>query len=101
MGGGGAFVLVDRNGTILSTAFEASVLEQLIRKALGLEHRRGHFILKCPLPCLVFNLCDSRQLLVSSMSIMKVTSDMVTFPSPSTSAQISQTSPPLNSASIK
>ena len=55
LGGGGALVLVDSDGTILSTAFEASGLEPLIRKALGLEHRRGHFILKCPLPCLVFN----------------------------------------------
>lgn len=36
-GGGGAFVLVDRDGTILSTAFEVSELEPLIRKALGLE----------------------------------------------------------------
>lgn len=36
-GGGGAFVLVDRDGTILSTEFEVSALEPLIRKALGLE----------------------------------------------------------------
>ena len=35
--GGGAMILVDRDGTILSTSTEASELEPLIRKALGLN----------------------------------------------------------------
>lgn len=34
---GGTMILVDRDGTILSTSTEASELEPLIRKALGLE----------------------------------------------------------------
>ena len=34
---GGAMILVDRDGTILSTATDAKELEPLIRKALGLE----------------------------------------------------------------
>ena len=36
-GGGGGMILIDRDGTILSTAINASDLEPLIRKALGLE----------------------------------------------------------------
>lgn len=36
-GGGGGMILIDRDGTILSTAYKASDLEPLIRKALGLE----------------------------------------------------------------
>ena len=35
--GGGGLILVDRDGTILSTSYEAEVLEPLIKKALGIN----------------------------------------------------------------